>query len=285
MNKTRETALEENRHKYYLIEQDNFHQILSYLVRQNDPNNEDYEKYYNYRNLLIALLEDNHRWRFTSSGLVNRSDFRFNPHEKAIVYKTNKIKKSHNGYYVDDTSTREAIDYFEYNKKVFQELARVEKVLNYYYLLYREELDRTIALTKEGRKSMKRIDPSIRENTKLQICTSPIHHTENFVLGEIKEIYRFLGLYQKDGLKRLLRWLNALNGEKDLDTLYTEYLEEMGPFAFIPEKEDFLDGHKMAIANYLPRLLKMIKKYSVRGEAFYQIHKQHEESLSSPKLN
>ena len=131
---------------------------------------------------------------------------------------------------------------------------------------------------------MKEIDSELRH--RLKLCTSPIHHGKIvFVKDDLNEINRFIHLYQKDGLKRLIKWLNALNGDEDLDTLYTEYLEEMAPFAFIPEKEDKTDAKKMAIAQYLPRLLKMIKMYSVRGEALYNRHQLEETKRNNNKLN
>ena len=271
MKKTKELVIEEYRNKYFLIEQDNFYQILNALVRNANPEDDSVDKYFTYRNELIKQLEDDHRWRYTSIGFINRSNFKYNPLEREITYRTNIIRKTNNGYSVDETSTPKAIEYFKRNENLFIELFKVERIINNIYYHYKVEVDRAMYLTKD-RKTMKDINPKIRNKTKLQI-SSPIHkRQEGVIRGEIDDIYKFIRTYQKDGLKRLIRWLNTLNGIEDLDTIYTNYIEEMSPFAFIPERDDTQDKHKMAIATYHTRLLKMIKKYSIRGKSLSDKH-------------
>ena len=284
MSKTKDMSIDENNHKYFLIEQENFHQALNYFYQLDHPEDDTLEKYFYYKQELIRILENDHRWRYTRPGFFCRSNFKFNPQDREITYRTNLIRVTTDGYTVEGISTPRAVDYYNQNKELFTKLADVERLINSIYLKYQHQVDRVIFLTKEGRRSMKEIDPELRK--RLKLCTSPIHQDRIvFVKDDFNEINRFIHLYQKDGLKRLIRWLNALNGDEDLDTLYTEYLEEMAPFAFIPEKEDKTDTKKMAIATYLQRLLKMIKLYSVRGEALYNKYQLEEEKRKNTTPN
>ena len=276
MSKTKDMSIDENNHKYFLIEQDNFFQTLNYYYQKDHPEDNTLERYFYCKQELIRILENENRWRYTKPGFFCRTNFKYNPQDKEITYRVNLIKRNNNGYYVDETSTPLSIEYYNRNTQFFIELAKVERLINSIYLQYKPQVDRIILLTKEGRKSMKEIDPEVRK--RLKLCTSPIHHDKLvFIKDDFNDINRFIHLYQKDGLKRLIRWLNALSSTDDLDTIYNAYIEEMAPFTFIPEKEDKTDAKKMAIATYLPRLLKMIKMYSVRGETLYNKYQLEEQ--------
>jgi len=287
MSKSFELARDAYNNKFNDIKERNFYLILSALVRRDNPADDTLDKLYTYKRLLVSIIENDHRWKQVNNTFINRSNFKYNPVEREITFKTNIIKKDSSGYYVDETSTERAKAHFDKYTEYFIHLSKVERLINNIYLRYKDEVDKAMSLTKD-KKTIREIDPVIRLFTKLEVSEPANLKNRNGAIGrEIEQTNNFIHTYQKDGLKRLIKWLNTLNGPDNLDTIYDAYIEDMAPFCFIPEGIDTRDPHKMAIVQYLHRLLKMIKKYSVRGDALFAKYELEEEKRknSSPSNN
>ena len=266
MSKAKELAIETYESKYELIYEDNFFQILNALVKINNPNDNRLQELLEYRKKLISIIEDDGRWEYQHNRFVNRSNFKYNPIDREITFRTNVIYKgSNNAFCLRENSSPKAKEHFAKYKEYFAGLNKIEKAINTIYKQYQSRVDFALLLTSD-RRTIKDIDPSIRARCTLKQST-PVHKTRRdaTLKSETRSTRDFIHTYQKDGLKRVIRWLNTLNGPEDIDTLYTDFIEEYAPFTFIPEKDDFKDPVKMSIANYMVRTLKVLRTYSPRG--------------------
>ena len=281
MKIARELAEEKYELRYYDIKEENFFNILNAILKR--ENNEDNRivGYYEVRKALIEKLESNGRWMHTPYGFINRSDYHFNVQQGEIAYTNNIISIFDNEYCILKP-TEVSVAYFKEHEEDFKNLSNVEKLIARIYKMNKQEVDHLMSLT-TTKKGLKEATSGTLKHLKLKLSAPVISYPkEAFINDEINNTKAFLERYQRDGIVRIINWLNRLNGEEDIDTLVDAFIEE---FTELRNNTITTNNYEeMLLENYENKILKVISRYSIRGKKLAETYKEKlKEQIESKK--
>ena len=169
-------------------------------------------KYNNLIRTIIYKIEKESGWEHTSNGFALLSDFTYNPEINDITYNVNEVVKGKFAYICKDTANQREKEFLDKYVDLLDRLFWCEKVRDsiYYKKENKEKADAITPITnaiksKDG-KVLKQEEKDITNWVELS--------------GKI-----FMINYQKDGINRLLKLLNALVDWKETE-IYPFFINE-----------------------------------------------------------
>ena len=214
------------------------------------PGDASIQDVFKQREELRRIASSNSKWELISDGFVTRSNFGFDEKTKEITYDRHYIVKM-GGKYVPDSQV--SFDYLEKHIGDFTALSKVEEIIDRYQVRYPE--------------------PPRRHRVAFQVDNKTLEDKTSVAEGYTN---MYLRNYGEIGKKLLIKWLNRLNQDIDLETLLIEFKSDISSaklYLDTPENKSY----QAAKASHMDLdfvLLRLLETYSTKGAFFSSKYKQ-----------
>ncbi len=260
------------RHQF---EEETFNRILFLLGEKYSQEDCRIPLYIRMKSSTIEMIEKEGTWRHDKDGFINRSNFQYEDHK--IVYRTNRIGRVNGVYAPVGLGTERAQSFFDENLKAFELLGKIETVLDSFYEAHKEEIDNAYNYCMGNRKLKSAIDPALLKELK------PIPYVKRPEIFEEKlnekvkiAISNTHGLFNAYGglfIHRVITILNELDSVENLKGYVDKFVKSYGRIVTLLEPNEY-NEELMEIARMPYMILRIVDKYSVRGQLFAKMAKQ-----------
>ena len=208
------------------------------------------------------MFQEQYGWERTVNGFEKRTDFEIDEtNANEISFITHTISKV-DGKYVALGNSKLAKKFILEHLEDFNDLVCVEAEIDSFYHRYIASIN--LELSKELERRLLLEDDM------------------EYVRYYVRHIHDFANKFGDKGMKMLVRWLNRLTDDEDIDSLITEFLSDVENMAIWLNV--YYEDNPFECVKIGPYLAKEIEILSTRGKSFrYNYMKANDHIYSSNK--